>query len=169
MKFVKSFLLILSSVMLFSQGVIAQSNTIREKQIELHKALCEQRWVTAGQIIDQMRSASSISIEYRTELFLLGLKVQDLRDGKTQPFGLPGCNGQENLISVNQKVNWSTAQKDIESGMYTIGVNYVSSSSSGGGLSISSRSSGNCDRPSDLASDGSQCGGRAASERSGGR
>ena len=28
---------------------------------------------------------------------------------------------------------------------------------------------GNCDRPSDRASDGSRCGGRAASERPGGR
>jgi hypothetical protein len=169
MKIVKSSLLILSSVVLFSQAAIAQISTIREEQIELHKALCEQRWVTAGQIIDQMRSATSISIEYRTELFLLGLKVQDLRDGKTQLSGLPGCSGQEELIGVNPRVNWSTAQKDIESGLYTIGVNYVSSSGSGGGISSSSRSAGNCDRPSDLAADGSQCGGRAASERPGGR
>jgi endonuclease YncB( thermonuclease family) len=63
--------------------------------------------------------------------------------------------------------DWSKAQQMIDSGNYSTGVN--SAESSYGGSFSNSGSGGNCDSPSDTDSAGRRCGGRAASEKPGGR
>jgi micrococcal nuclease len=72
--------------------------------------------------------------------------------------------------NAKPKFDWSKAQQDIDSGRYSNGVNSVDSSdSSYGGSSSGSGSGGSCNNPSDRDSAGRNCGGRAASERPGGR
>jgi hypothetical protein len=121
---IKIFVTILGGVVILGSSAIAQEVSFREKQILLHQAICEHRWNSALRIIDQLRSASDISPEYRTELFLIRLKVQDFRSGMSQPVEIPACGGQEELVGMNPRVNWKTAQEDIERGLYTIGITY---------------------------------------------
>jgi micrococcal nuclease len=67
----------------------------------------------------------------------------------------------------NSSFDWSKAQQMIDSGNYSTGVN--SAESSYGGSYSNSGSGGNCNSPSDTDSAGRRCGGRAASEKPGGR
>jgi micrococcal nuclease len=65
------------------------------------------------------------------------------------------------------RVDWRRAQEDIDAGRYTIEVTESSGRGSSGGYS--GGGGGPCNVPSDQASNGSSCGGRAASQRPGGR
>jgi micrococcal nuclease len=67
----------------------------------------------------------------------------------------------------NSNFDWRKAQQMIDSGNYSTGVN--SAESSYGGSYTNSGSGGNCESPSDRDSAGRRCGGRAASEKPGGR
>jgi micrococcal nuclease len=76
----------------------------------------------------------------------------------------------KNASGSASRVDWSKAQQDIDSGRYSNEVNSIDSSDSTyGGSSSSSGSGGSCNIPSDTDSAGRSCGGRAASERPGGR
>jgi micrococcal nuclease len=77
---------------------------------------------------------------------------------------------QTSSSSSTSRVDWSKAQQDIDAGRYSNGVNSIDSSDGSYSGSFSgSGSGGSCNNPSDRDSAGRSCGGRAASERSGGR
>jgi micrococcal nuclease len=68
--------------------------------------------------------------------------------------------------SSNFRVNWRNAQQDIDSGRYSVRIIDAGGGRSYGGFT---GGGGGCNVPSDRAADGSRCGGRAASQRPGGR
>jgi micrococcal nuclease len=70
----------------------------------------------------------------------------------------------------NSTFDWRKAQQMIDSGRYSSGVNSVDGFHGNfGGSHPTSGSGGTCNSPSDRDSAGKRCGGRAASERPGGR
>jgi micrococcal nuclease len=100
------------------------------------------------------------------------------KSSSTPQSGKPRSNEQPVRSSVPPKsapgstsrIDWSKAQQDIDSGRYSNGVNSIDSSeSSYGGSSSASGGRGSCNNSWDTDSAGRSCGGRAASERPGGR
>ncbi|QLE42208.1 hypothetical protein FD723_18485 [Nostoc sp. C052] len=73
------------------------------------------------------------------------------------------------LISAPTVNNGSASYRNFSTGGISSPAPVNTSSSSYGSFSAGSTSSGVCNVPSDTARDGSRCGGRAASERRGGR
>lgn len=112
-----------------------------------------------------------------TEVLKLGYKVCDvLRQGMTyqevQKLMLERLKDYPKETVVLGKVIHAAARNLCyypTSGVASYAPWMNNNSSSSGGISGGGGGGGGCDSPSDRASDGSRCGGRAASARSGGR
>ncbi|HEY9909379.1 MAG TPA: hypothetical protein V6D18_17450, partial [Thermosynechococcaceae cyanobacterium] len=112
--------------------------------------------------------------DYQGQITQLRAKLVNLHNTKAVFPSIPGCGGGAGAgapSSVGSRVDWNNAQIDINAGKYDPGVNTYYGQQYGGGYSGGSYSSGsgNCDTPGQYDVRGRSCGGRAASERPGGR
>lgn len=215
-KFTRSVLagLVFGSVVVqFLQPVRAQIlnpqvQSVATLQLDLHTAICAQKWDEAIQLTNLLIGSDEVQPAYREQLVTLRYSLTTYRNNRTVFSSMPGCpsiaTGTGNIPTSNGSMgttgstsaatnrtqtptpiptstpaptstfNWEQGQKDLESGRYNTGVNVPLPSSSvyngsggygGGGYS----GSGRCNTPSDTDRNGNRCGGRAASERPGGR
>lgn len=152
---------------------LAQTPALQAQQIALKEAVCRQNWDQAIQLTTALLGSPDISASYHAEMIMLSPQLVGLRDAKAILPSVPGCEGVP-VTNTPARVDWGQAQSDINAGKYRVGDNPVTSIydgtgfSSGGGFP-SSGSGGACSTPGQRDSIGRRCGGRAASERPGGK
>lgn len=158
--------------------VKAQTTRFEQLRADLQTAVCLNNWDEATSLSTQIIGLSEITAEYRQEMMAYRHRLIDWRASRSVFENIPGCEG---VILANQveepeptmisPIDWEAAirygARNQPTGENVDPFFHGESGGYGSGRysSASSDSSGNCRFPSDIAADGSRCGGRAASER----
>lgn len=126
-------------------------HSLSDLHAELDNALCINDWDRAVNTANTILTLPDLDEEYRESMISYRFDIIEWRESG-QRLTFEGCGG----------VDWDAA---IRYGASSRVSNPHRRTSTGGLTFGSGTSSGNCDFPWQIAADGSQCGGRAASER----
>jgi hypothetical protein len=156
--------------------VAAEMQPIARLHSDLHQAMCAQDWDEAIVIATQMLSHPRLSREYRHHLRPLVQQFEAFRRSDEAVY-MAGCGFAGNELNWESSINAMRRQagsSGSSNSPYTFEAfrfGGMRSGEGGGGSRGGGGGSGggNCNTPGDTAADGSRCGGRAASERAGGR